>query len=891
MEQLKQNETNIEKYNEIMDLIGNFLQTATYCAQTIIDEYPLKKSDKTFKPLFKSKENHQLKKQFHQQEHFEDDQFQEIQYESSGLTFKFYHKYKPELENEELSMKMANHLIQNGKFIQEANILGIQIPLQCIVDYKGFRMHISAKLPQDKESVKLKDIQNLQLKQKIDLLLRKYGIAMNDEIMESIQVIELSGNENYLLNVEKFFPNEKSKSKSIEIKNLKENVVNRIRPELLVDIIKNNTNQNENDDISQIASDYLFSNTLPNFILQTDDLKIIPLDSEELKKEMHKNGINMRHLGVLANLTKIPHVRQLLMIDMIARICKKILFQQLRKTSKRIKNIESKEFPNLEVTEFDKKIMDSKEETETISNQKQIVFQTPNKSIKKNLFSEFNTPQNQKTINRINDNVSTVVIDFFNLVLGSSEECEMYWNSVLIPSLYFYQCNITLALNFLIVMNMISQKNYQLKNKILLQFTQSQKIFYNENIFDGKIPSNLNEHNQMIQNLNFKLSVQKSIYDYSNSILCANAALGASRKFHGFISLTYLILMKAKYQVGDTKSAIECFKYSLDAIRFHLTEYHPLLIDAYNEIAHLYQRENNIQYALKFYTKALELSKKVIGIAHSKTAWCFFYVGGCYIKTNNFQDALSNLESGLAVIDSLFGKQNFSASIFHFIISEILVSKGDLLKAKEHNEKVIEIQKNAFNLVQELKLENEIVNKNQIQNQVQHEIEREFEDIFKGSEKEYGKSEIKVILVKSIVQMGYIYEKMGENLKSNDFYEEALSFLKEMEEEDDEILEQIQFITRAILNLIFRTLPIEKQVILDKIKLEEIQGKSQTLKFPITKELFEDIVVEIFGQDQIKKYVYDLIEDFIQNGNKEALKKLRCVYLISKGEDLSMFEN
>ncbi|KAJ5068147.1 hypothetical protein M0811_12607 [Anaeramoeba ignava] len=82
---------------------------------------------------------------------------------------------------------------------------------------------------------------------------------------------------------------------------------------------------------------------------------------------------------------------------------------------------------------------------------------------------------------------------------------------------------------------------------------------------------------------------------------------------------------------------------------------------------------------------------------------------------------------------------------------------------------------------------------------------KEFEDIFKGSEKEYGKSEIKVILVK---------------------------------------------------------------IILDKIKLEEIQGKSQTLKFPITKELFEDIVVEIFGQDQIKKYVYDLIEDFIQNGNK-----------------------
>ncbi|KAJ5074989.1 tetratricopeptide repeat protein [Anaeramoeba ignava] len=340
--------------------------------------------------------------------------------------------------------------------------------------------------------------------------------------------------------------------------------------------------------------------------------------------------------------------------------------------------------------------------------------------------------------------------------------------------------------------------------------------------------------------------------DLSNSVLCANAALGASRKFYGDIAVTYLALMKAKYQSGDMKSALECFKYSMNILHYHLSENHPLLIDSYNEIAHLYQRDGNIQYALKFFTKALELCKKVLGGGHWKTAWCFFNVGRCHSQSTNFQEALVMMENGLVIISSLFGEKRLATSIFHFYAADILIKKGDLSTAKEHSMKSLETQKYVNQLVQE---------SNQLRT---NGIVSTFKDSLENQSLKRNQAQIE----DNILQVAYVHENLSEFLEANDFYQSALEILKDMEE--DNVLEQIQHITRTI-------------------KVDQIQGKSQTLKFPITKELFEMVVIELFDQDSLKVYVDSLFDCVVQNGDKEALKKLKSLYLISIGEDLTMF--
>ncbi|KAJ5074990.1 clustered mitochondria protein [Anaeramoeba ignava] len=257
-------------------------------------------------------------------------------------------------------------------------------------------------------------------------------------------------------------------------------MVSRIRPELLRKIGKirmKNIDNEKNIDISQFARDHLYSYSLPKFISKMDNLEVIVVDSQKLKDQLHLHGINIRHLGVLANLTKIPHVRQLLVIEMIARVCKKSLYEQLRKTSKRIKNIESTEFANLVAKEEDKEVIENENENENgneneiqngneneiqngneneIQNGNEEIkerkpeygFQTPKKrilkkkttdidlindSIEKSGHTELDSPRNHRVVARINERMASIIIDFFNLVLGSSEECEMYWDVVLIP--------------------------------------------------------------------------------------------------------------------------------------------------------------------------------------------------------------------------------------------------------------------------------------------------------------------------------------------------------------------------------------------------------------------------------------------------------------------------
>ncbi|KAJ5074991.1 sesquipedalian [Anaeramoeba ignava] len=200
---------NVQHEISILQLLGNFLHTAAYCAQILIDEYPLKKSQKIIKPIFNENCDPKQKNFLMEKEHFEEDQIPGIQYETSNMIFRFYHRYPGKLESTELSMKMANHLVQNGKFIQEANIIGVYVPLQCIVDYKGFRIHVSAQLPNNKRRVKLGEVVSPKIKKKLKDLLQKYCLNLDMENVDLLEVLEISENEVYLLNVEQLFPTEK----------------------------------------------------------------------------------------------------------------------------------------------------------------------------------------------------------------------------------------------------------------------------------------------------------------------------------------------------------------------------------------------------------------------------------------------------------------------------------------------------------------------------------------------------------------------------------------------------------------------------------------------------------------------------------------------------------
>ena len=97
--------------------------------------------------------------------------------------------------------------------------------------------------------------------------------------------------------------------------------------EVIIDIIKQNTYQN-NEKI-RIDLKEVFEQKLNNLITALDSLYLIPYNSETLKLCFHHYGINLHYLGKVAEKTTVPHIREICVIEMFARVCKKLIFDIL----------------------------------------------------------------------------------------------------------------------------------------------------------------------------------------------------------------------------------------------------------------------------------------------------------------------------------------------------------------------------------------------------------------------------------------------------------------------------------------------------------------------------------------------------------------------------------
>ena len=131
---------------------------------------------------------------------------------------------------------------------------------------------------------------------------------------------------------------EDSEDKSIgEREKEKENLNNDLQEEIekeeekqnsrFLEIISKNTYQNASS--IEVELSKRFNTNFENLLICLDSLYLVPYNSETLKICFHYFGINLGYLGKVAERTTIPHIRELCLIDMFARVCKKIIFDLL----------------------------------------------------------------------------------------------------------------------------------------------------------------------------------------------------------------------------------------------------------------------------------------------------------------------------------------------------------------------------------------------------------------------------------------------------------------------------------------------------------------------------------------------------------------------------------
>ena len=272
------------------------------------------------------------------------------------------------------AMKAAGHDLKGLICYANCKIPELRLPLMCLVDYRGYRLIALSLLPLDKDSLILGS-SNAGSSFHVQFDAENFAPELSDHLEQAARVLNLSkhrvgppgnsvavwsavdieghrGSDNafYLLDFARSMPPTLPRQNSAFGAHLfqlfRPEFVQSYRHSLCPDgfssFIEHDPRKSRHNARLREASLYLWNKIIPEFSV----LKLIPsvqeailhgqLDSFRLSQAMHRNGINMRYLGMV--LAAIPESHQacrvLVIVEAIARYSKRFLRARFRHESK-----------------------------------------------------------------------------------------------------------------------------------------------------------------------------------------------------------------------------------------------------------------------------------------------------------------------------------------------------------------------------------------------------------------------------------------------------------------------------------------------------------------------------------------------------------------------------
>lgn len=249
----------------------------------------------------------------------------------------------------------------------------LRVPLMCIVDFRGFRILATAKIPIEGDRTLIHGpksdgvyVAEHNLYSHLQEISQKAGIKEHSfewnakvgpcyvhltgfcELHRTFGYNELEtyvnqrlGTDNfnnvktdenvYMMNLGYIFPVDKSSSSQIDFtKRLRPEFLEQYQERLNPDCFISKHPSVDSDNRAAIkASQYLQSRQLDLLAADLDSLESFVTDSKSLQQAFHTHGVSMRYMGQVAGKSKLTHIKQMISIDCLARSCKVLLFQLL----------------------------------------------------------------------------------------------------------------------------------------------------------------------------------------------------------------------------------------------------------------------------------------------------------------------------------------------------------------------------------------------------------------------------------------------------------------------------------------------------------------------------------------------------------------------------------
>lgn len=491
------------------------------------------------------------------------------------------------------------------------------------------------------------------------------------------------------------------------------------------------------------ACKYLRNTQVPKLVKDLDCLKISAIDSESLTQTVHRYGVNLRYLGLIADLTTLPHIRQIVVIEILARTCKNIFFQHL---SEFISSLGTEK-----ITEKSSFLR-----TNTMINGPQIRPQK--KTLTHHLLGNRNTGifhQVSPINNLYNDSkLLECAAEFFNIVFGKGKESDLYWKEILIPTAQKYQVNPSYLQKNSINLNallhaMVYHCSIDLKftNEIVLgqstnpfevkDFTGfSHKInIYKMNTLEYYILAEKSEYFKKCKNFTLALQscelkrrISKALNidnnfgdalvlseigeilletkDIESAMQKAKQSLVQIHPFHINCVRNWMILTRAFFHMDLPGEAKASFENAVAVLNFHWGNLHPYHSKLHLQLGEICIQQEKFSDALVLYKNALSCCFQVLGPTHIYTGKAYIELSKYYCLMHRYDEALAASEKAYLNFFAFYGEDSIQTISSGVLFAEVSFKLGRYSQAEKIIEKACVvynevIQGNDLNAVQE----------------------------------------------------------------------------------------------------------------------------------------------------------------------------------------------
>ena len=450
--------------------LGAFRAKVLEISRLIVNEITLPDHDKRIFPLEES------------------DSYQTYEYQNIVLKLTPRNSRSPDWETLGHEFRANNWLCDLAYSLgKNSSQFPLRVPLMCLVDYRGFRVLATAKVPIEGDRTLIHGpkhdgvyVAEHNLYGPLQEISCKAGLKEHSfewnarvgpcyvhltgfcELHRTFGYNELEtyvsqslGTENfasvktdeyvYMMNLAFIFPVDKFSSSQLDFtKRLRPEFVEKYQERLNPDCFISKHTSIEADNRALVkASQYLQSRQVELLTAGLDSLECFVTDSKSMQQVFHAHGVNLRYMGRVADKSKLTHIKQMIAVECLARSCKVLLFQLLSEF-----NLDySKVVDDGDMSARTMSYVPSplpREDLHKASRQSIHTVFTP--SIKKRVHRKtttsiaFDDPENLfEEILAFNtftleSYMSSKIADFLNLVFGSKSQSDYFWKQAILTT-------------------------------------------------------------------------------------------------------------------------------------------------------------------------------------------------------------------------------------------------------------------------------------------------------------------------------------------------------------------------------------------------------------------------------------------------------------------------